>query len=83
MRVKQGLVAARAKGVRLGRPKGGRNKKRVLAPHRDEILKYLRKGLDLANVYKLVNPELEQPISYNLYKCFVEHDPELVAAWRR
>ena len=32
MRVRQGLAAARAKGVKLGRPKGSRNKKRVLEP---------------------------------------------------
>jgi DNA invertase Pin-like site-specific DNA recombinase len=82
MRVKQGLAAARAKGVKLGRPKGSRNKKRVLDPYRGEILKYLQKGLDLASVRKLINPELERPISYNSYKYFVEHDPELVAAWR-
>jgi DNA invertase Pin-like site-specific DNA recombinase len=83
MRVKQGLAAAKAKGVRLGRPKGRRNKKRVLDPYRDEILRYLQKGIDLANVRKLINPELEQPISYNSYKYFVEHDPELVMAWRK
>jgi DNA invertase Pin-like site-specific DNA recombinase len=82
MRVKQGLAAARAKGVKLGRPKGSRNKKRVLDPYRDEIFKYLQKGIDLANVRKLINPELERPISYNSYKYFVEHDPDLVAAWR-
>ena len=82
MRVKQGLAAAKAKGVKLGRPKGSRNKNRVLDPHRDEILNYLQKGIDLANVRKLINPELEQPISYNSYKYFVEHDPDLVAAWR-
>jgi DNA invertase Pin-like site-specific DNA recombinase len=83
MRVKQGLAAARAKGVKLGRPKGSRNKKRVLDPYRDEILKYLRKGIDLASVRKLINPELDRPISYNSYKYFVEHDPDLVAAWRK
>lgn len=83
MRVKQGLAAAKAKGVKLGRPKGRRNKKRVLDPYRDEILKYLQKGIDLANIRKLINPELEQPISYNSYKYFVEHDPELVIAWRK
>lgn len=82
MRVKQGLADARAKGVKLGRPKGSRNKKRVLDPYRDEIFKYLQKGIDLANVRKLINPELERPISYNSYKYFVEHDPDLVAAWR-
>jgi DNA invertase Pin-like site-specific DNA recombinase len=83
IRVKQGLAAARAKGVQLGRPKGSRNKKRVLDPYREDILRYLRKGIDLANIRKLVNPELAQPISYNSYKYFVEHDPELVALWRR
>lgn len=82
MRVKQGLAAARAKGVKLGRPKGSRNKKRVLDSHREEILAYLQKGIDLATVRKLINPELEKPISYNSYKYFAEHDPELVAAWR-
>lgn len=83
MRVKQGLAAARAKGVMLGRPKGRRNKKRVLDPYRNEILKYLQKGVDLATVRKLINPELEQPISYNAYKYFVEHDPELITAWQK
>jgi DNA invertase Pin-like site-specific DNA recombinase len=83
MRVKQGLAAAKAKGVKLGRPKGSRNKNRVLDPYRDEILKYLQKGIDLASVRKLINPELEQPISYNSYKYFVKYDSELLAAWRR
>ena len=83
MRVKQGLAAARAKGVRLGRPKGSRNKQRVLDPHRGDILVYLQKGIDLATVRKLINPELEQPISYNSYKYFVQHDPELLAAWQK
>ena len=83
MRVKQGLAAAKAKGVKLGRPKGSRNKKRVLDPYRDEILKYLQKGIDLASVRKLINPELEQPISYNSYKYFVKYDSELLAAWQK
>lgn len=83
MRVRQGLAATRAKGVKLGRPKGSRNKRRVLDPYRDEILKYLQKGLDLASVRKLINPELERPISYNSYKYFVEHDSELSAAWQK
>ncbi|HUM67221.1 MAG TPA: hypothetical protein PLK31_00050 [Chloroflexota bacterium] len=83
MRVKQGLAAVKAKGVKLGRPKGSRNKERVLDAHRDEILKYLRRGIDLASVRKLINPELDQPLSYNSYKYFVTHDAELLAAWQK
>ena len=81
LRVKQGLAAARAKGVKLGRPKGSRNRERILDAHRDEILKCLRRGVDLANTRKLINPELERPISYNSYKYFVQHDTELAEAW--
>ena len=82
MRVKQGLAAAKAKGVQLGRPKGSRNKRRALDEHRRTILTYLERGVDLANVRKLINPELERPISYNSYKYFVQRDPELANAWR-
>jgi DNA invertase Pin-like site-specific DNA recombinase len=82
MRVKQGLAAAKAKGVRLGRPKGSGNKRRVLDEHRHTILTYLERGVDLANVRKLINPELERPISYNSYKYFVQHDPGLADAWQ-
>jgi DNA invertase Pin-like site-specific DNA recombinase len=82
LRVKQGLAAARAKGVKLGRPKGSRNKERILDAHRDTILTFLQRGVDLANVRKAVNPDLERPISYNSYKYFVMHDPELAAAWQ-
>jgi len=56
MRVRQGLAAVRTKGVKLGRPKGSRNKKRVLDPLRGEILKYLRKGNDLASTTGLIRP---------------------------
>jgi DNA invertase Pin-like site-specific DNA recombinase len=36
MRVEQGLAAIKAKGIKLGRPKGRRNKERVLDAYRDE-----------------------------------------------
>ena len=81
MRVKQGLAAARAKGVKLGRPQGSRNRERVLDADRDRILDYLQRGVDLANIRKIINPDLPQPISYTSYKYFVQHDPELNAAW--
>ena len=44
-RTKQGLTAARAKGKILGRPKGAKNKERVLDPYKEEIKKYLEMSL--------------------------------------
>jgi DNA invertase Pin-like site-specific DNA recombinase len=81
LRVKQGLAAARAKGVKLGRPKGSRNKERVLDPYRDQILDYLQMDLNLAAIRKIINNQLENPISYNSYKYFVQHDEQLQHAW--
>lgn len=82
IRTKQGLAAAKAKGVKLGRPKGSRNKERVLDPHRDQILNYLQMGLNLAAIRKIINNKLEKPISYNSYKYFVQHDEGLQRAWQ-
>jgi len=81
IRTKQGLAAAKAKGKILGRPKGSRNKERVLDPYRDQILEYLQMGLNLAAIRKIINNQLENPISYNSYKYFVQHDEGLQRAW--
>ena len=81
IRTKQGLAAAKAKGKKLGRPKGSRNKERVLDPYRDQILNYLQMGVNLAAIRKIINNKLENPISYNSYKYFVQHDEELQRAW--
>ena len=81
MRTKQGLAAARAKGVKLGRPKGSRNKERILDSHRNEILQFLEMGVNLAAIRKIINSKLEKPISYNSYKYFVQHDEGLRRAY--
>ena len=81
IRTKQGLAAAKAKGKILGRPKGSRNKERVLDPYRDQILEYLEVGVNLAAIRKIINNQMENPISYNSYKYFVQHDEQLQLAW--
>ena len=81
IRTKQGLAAAKAKGKILGRPKGSKNKERILDPYRDQILDYLQMGLNLAAIRKIINNQLEKPISYNSYKYFVQHDEQLQHAW--
>lgn len=77
MRTKQGLAAAKASGIQLGRPKGVRNKQRVLDPYRDQMVQYLRMGLNLAAILKIVNHQLAKPITYQALKYHVTHDSEL------
>jgi len=82
LRTKQGLAAARAQGKVLGRPKGSKNKERVLDPFRTEILDYLTKGLTIATIMKLVNPRLPEPVTYNTYRYYVRHEKELRQVWQ-
>lgn len=82
MRTKQGLAAAKAKGKLLGRPKGSRSRNRVLDPHKEQIKSYLQMGLNLASIRKVVNNQLEKPITYNGFKYFVQHDEELLTLWQ-
>ena len=82
MRTKQGLAAARAKGKKLGRPKGSKNKERVLDPYKDQMISYLKIHLNLASIMKIVNNQLQKSISYNSFKYFVRHDEDLYNAWK-
>ena len=78
IRTKQGLAAARAKGVQLGRPKGSKNKKgRVLDSHKPAIKKYLELGVTVSDITKIINDLLETPITYNAFKYFIKHDQDL------
>jgi DNA invertase Pin-like site-specific DNA recombinase len=81
LRTKQGLAAAKASGKLLGRPKGSRNKERVLDPYKEQIHQYLRLGLPLSAIQKLINPHLRKPVSYQTYKYFVEREPDLQPAF--
>ena len=76
-RTKQGLAAARASGKTLGRPKGAKNKERVLDPYRDEIKKYLEMGLAQTNVLKIINSQLTKNISLTAFRYFIQNDKVL------
>lgn len=82
VRTKQGLAAAKASGKKLGRPKGSRDKERVLDPHREQIKEYLDLGLSLRRIRSIINPQLERPISYPAYRYFVRQDSELLELWK-
>lgn len=83
VRTKQGLAAAKAKGKQLGRPKGSRDKERILDPHRETIKEYLRLNVPLRRIRAMVNPQLERPISYPAYRYFVRQDAELHELWKQ
>ncbi len=82
VRTKQGLAAAQANGRQLGRPKGSRDKERVLDPHRDQIKEYLNLKIPLRRIRSILNPQLARPISYPAYRYFVRQDPELLDLWQ-
>ena len=65
VRTQQGLAAARASGKQLGRPKGSRDKERVLDPYHEQIKEYLQLGLPLRRIRTIVSPQLDKPIAYN------------------
>jgi DNA invertase Pin-like site-specific DNA recombinase len=78
IRTKQGLAAAKAQGKQLGRPNGSRNKKsRMLDPFRGVIAHYLEQKVPIASIQKIINPQLPQPLTYNAYKYYIQHEPEL------
>lgn len=82
IRTKQGLAAVKASGKTLGRPRGSRNKERVLDPYKEQIRQYLALDLDLTSIMKLINPLLPYPITYNSFKYFVQHESDLVVEQR-
>ena len=83
VRTKQGLAAARAKGKRLGRPNGSRDKERILDPHRETITKCQQLNVLLQRIRVMVNPRLDRPISYPAYQYFVLQDSEPLELWEQ
>jgi DNA invertase Pin-like site-specific DNA recombinase len=79
IRTKQGLAAAKAQGKQLGRRRGSKNQNRPLDPYQEQIRDYLQRGLSIAAIRKLVNPQLETPLTYNSYKYFIRSDKGLRA----
>ena len=82
VRTQQGLAAARASGKQLGRPRGSRDKERVLDPYREQIRQYLQLQLPLRRICAIINPQLAKPIAYNSYCYFVQQDTELLELWQ-
>lgn len=72
LRTRQGLEAAKAKGKTLGRPKGSKNKKGLkLEPFEEQIKEYVELGLPVASIMKIINNQMEEGVSYNTFKKFI------------
>jgi DNA invertase Pin-like site-specific DNA recombinase len=72
IRTKAGHKAAKAAGAKLGRPKGAANKMKVLDEHKTKIEDYLKKNISLRSVMKIINADLEKPVSYFTYRRYAE-----------
>lgn len=70
-RTKQGLSAARAMGKILGRPKGVKNKIRILDPYKEEIAKLINLGVSQSSILKIINSKLDKPISLTSLRYFI------------
>jgi len=73
IRTKQGLLAAKASGVKLGRPQGKRNKKgRVLDPFKSQIFELIQIGVPISSIAKIINNQSNNSYNYNTYKNYIK-----------
>ena len=68
--------------VRTDKQDMGKQRYLLLEHAREQQLRTAEFGVDLANVSRAVNPDLERPISYNYCRYFAQHDPALTTAWQ-
>ncbi len=74
LRTKQGLIAARSTGKKLGRPNGSRNKNgRKLDNYQNQIKELLKLGLSINGISKIINNQLETPLTYNTYWNYINN----------
>jgi hypothetical protein len=79
-RTKKGLEATKKKGVKLGRPKGVKNKNRIFDEFRLEILEYLNNGTSVNKILTNINKKLNKNITYSSIKYFIDNDSVLKKA---
>jgi DNA invertase Pin-like site-specific DNA recombinase len=73
MRTKMALAKKKAAGIKLGRPKGAKNKKvSVLHPYKHEIENLIGQKVSLMSIKKIIDDNFDKPPSYNTYKNYVK-----------
>jgi DNA invertase Pin-like site-specific DNA recombinase len=73
IRTKQGLAAARAKGVKIGRPPGAANKKKKLDPYREIIEELVNAKVSVISIKKIVESKTNERYSYNTYRSYIKN----------
>jgi len=74
-RARSGMAASKAKGVRLGRPKGASQKVKALDKYKNEILGYMQKDVSISAIMKIINSSLEKKLSYLTFRNYVHQLP--------
>jgi DNA invertase Pin-like site-specific DNA recombinase len=72
-RARLGMAASKAKGIKLGRPKGATQKVKALDNHKKEILDYMQKGISMVAIMKIINHSLEKKLSYLSFKWYIQN----------
>lgn len=71
-RTKSALEALKARGVKLGRPTGAKNKEKKLDKWRDVIKEFASMGLSVSAIQKIISNKSQEEISYNTIKYYVK-----------
>lgn len=83
IRTKQGLAALKAKGVKLGRPKGSKSRS-IFHNYKNEILDLLNLNLSVTNISKIINHKITKdggkPRNYQTLYVFITSDKDLTRA---
>jgi hypothetical protein len=61
-------------GKILGRPKGAKNKTRILDPYKQEITQLFSIGVNQSSALKIINAKLNKPISMTTLRYFIAHE---------
>lgn len=71
-RTRNALATLKSRGVKLGRPSGSANKSGLkLDEYKNQIEEYVKIGLSVASIMKVINNQREKPLSFNTYQSYV------------
>jgi DNA invertase Pin-like site-specific DNA recombinase len=71
-RTRNALATLKSRGIKLGRPVGSRNRLGFkLDEYKAQIQEYIKIGLSVASIMKIINSQRSTPLSFNTFKAYV------------